>query len=189
MGLDMYVYRVHKPFLDDRKVYDRDDLEGVILGEEDIQDPMYRQLLPYCAKVQVVNHYYNREKLAEDYGLDEARIGGWSCDKDSSTVHIYGYKDGERKSFDVPDDLIDSKYIIDREETCYVCREDEVHYWRKAYDIQDWIYEHLPEKVENTGYYILSEQFLKDFNKKFPEDRLPVEAPNDDYALVYWEWY
>lgn len=189
MGLDMYVYSVHKPDLDTGKVYDRSDLKGTVIGEDEINEPMFRQLIPYCEKVRVVNHYYNMEKIGEDYDLTDARLGGWSCGDGTSITTICGYKDGVRKSVEIPDDLIESKYTIDREEICYVCEEEEVHYWRKAYDIQDWFHDHIKEPVENTGYYILSEKMLKAFNRKFPQDKLPVEAPDETSALVYWEWY
>lgn len=189
MGLNMYVYRVHKPILDEEKIYDRSELDGIVIGEKDIEEPRVRQLIPYCAKVRVVNHYYNLEKLGEDYGLAGARIGGWSCDKNGSSTTIYGYKGTRSESITVSDDLIERKYTIDREEICYVCDNDEVHYWRKAYDIQDWFHEKLPEPVENTGYYILPEELLAAFNQEFPEDKLPVEAPDGVYTLVYWEWY
>ena len=46
--------------------------------------------------------------------------------------------------------------------------------------------------VENTGYYLLSEEVLTKFNAEAYEngwDMLPVEAPTEDSALFYWEWY
>lgn len=189
MGLDMYVYRMHKPDIDDKKVYDRSDLEGVVINENEINHPMFRQLIPYSTKVRVVNHYYDLDKLGVDYGITDVRIGGWSFDGKDATMTIYGYSGTERKSFTISDDLIESKYTISKEEACYVCEYDEVHYWRKAYDIQDWLHDHIQEQVENTGYYILSEKLLKAFNRKFKEDKLPVEPPDEDSALVYWEWY
>lgn len=189
MGLDMYVYRVRKPSLDTGMVYDRNDLDGIVIHEADIDEPRVRQLIPYSAKVRVVNHYYNLGKIGEDYGLSEAHIGGWECGDDGSFTTIYGDKDGRSEFIKVSDELIESKYTIDKEETCYVCSEDEVRYWRKAYDVQDWFHENIPEPVENTGYYILTEELLKAFNKAFPEDKIPKIAPDGEQTLVYWEWY
>lgn len=190
MGLDMNVFRVHKPFLDANKVYDRSELSGIILDEADIKEPMFRQLAPYCTKVRVVNHYYDLEQIGKDRGLTDVRVGGWSCGDEGSVTYFSGRdKDGRSESVQLSYDLIKSKYTISKEETCYVCAEDEIRYWRKAYDIQDWFHEHIKEPVENTGYYILTEKMLKAFNKKFPEDKLPAEAPNDSYAFVYREWY
>jgi len=190
VGLDMNVFRIQKPAIDKGKVYDRDELDGIVLSSEDIVSPMYRQLAPYCVEVRVVNHYYDLKKIGEDYGLEDAHIGGWSCDSNgSSATSIYGKKNGASEHVTIPDELIESKYTIDREETCYVCDRDEVCYWRKAYDIQDWFHKNIPEPVENTGYYVLNEQQIAAFNKEFPEDNILVEAPSETSALVYWEWY
>ena len=189
MGLDMSVYRIHKPNLDKGKVHDMDDLDGIVLADKEISSPMFRQLFPYCQKVRILNHYYDLKKIGEDYGITDPHIGGWKCDDNGSSTYIYGSKNGNSEHFEISDDLIQSKYVIDREETCYVCVRDEVRYWRKAYDIQEWFHENIPEPVENTGYYILTEEMLEAFNKEFPEDELPVEAPSSNEALVYWEWY
>ena len=48
------------------------------------------------------------------------------------------------------------------------------------------------KNVENTGYYLLGEDVLRQFNAASIEkswDPLPVVAPDDDTALFYWEWY
>ena len=59
----------------------------------------------------------------------------------------------------------------------------------KEYDIQDWFHENLSVQVENTGYYILDEDTIDEFNKAFPDDAFDAEEPTDDSALFYWEWY
>lgn len=185
MGLDMYVYRVEKPELDTSKVFDVDKISGIVLSEEDINDPMYREILPYCDKVQAVRHYYDIEKLKAESGAESIHlssiIGG--------VLSFTGTKpDGQSVTISKSDAEIDESYTVDREETCYVCSYTEIRYWRKAYDIQDWFYDHIGH-VENTGYYILSKELLQDFNEKFEDEELPVEAPNEKYAYCYWEWY
>ena len=74
MGLDMYVYRVKKPGLDTSKVFDADEIHGIILSEEDIKDAMYRELLPYCDKVQAIRHYYDIEKLKAESGAKSLHL-------------------------------------------------------------------------------------------------------------------
>lgn len=107
MGLDMYVYRIHKPFLDESKVYDRDKLDGIVIKESEIDNPMVQQLTPYCTKVRAVVHYYNKAKIGEDYGLTNVYVGGWSCNKNGSFTTVRGnYKDGIGKSISIPDELI-----------------------------------------------------------------------------------
>lgn len=186
MGLDMNVYRVHKPLLDENEMYDGKDVKDIVLSEKDINEPALRQLLPYCKKVRIMNHYYDLEKIEKDYDVPNVRIGGWGSDETGSYTTFYG---DNVRSFKVYKALIESKYTIDREETCYVFARDEVRYWRKAYDVQEWFHDHIPEPVENTGYYILTEDILLAFNETFHDEELPVEAPDEWGALVYWEWY
>lgn len=76
------------------------------------------------------------------------------------------------------------------EKTAVFVRE-KVAYWRKNYHVQGFFYDAL-DCVENTGYYLLSEEVLTKFNAEAYEngwDMLPVEAPTEDSALFYWEWY
>ena len=186
MGLDMYVYRVHKPLLDENVVYDANEIKDPSIPEDDIDNPVVRQILPYCKKVRVINHYYDLEKISKDYGIEGARIGGWGSDETGG----YTVFDGKNiKSVKINEKLIESKYTINKEETCYVFVEEQIHYWRKAYDVQEWFHKNIPEPVENTGYYILTEDLLLAFNKAFPDEQLPVEAPDEGHAFVYWEWY
>lgn len=186
MGLDMNVFRVQKPLLDENKVYDRDDISGIIIRKDETDDPKYRQLIPYCKKIHVVNHYYDMDKITEDYGITNPHIGGWEYGPNGRFTIIYG-NSGRRVQ--INNDVIQSKYTIDRKELCYVCDREEIRYWRKAYEIQEWFHEHIPEPVENTGYYKLTQEMLLGFNKYFYEDQIPVEEDSDDYAFVYWEWY
>ena len=134
MGLDMYVYRVKKPGLDTSKVFDADEIHDIILSEEDIKDAMYRELLPYCDKVQAIRHYYDIEKLKAESGAKSLHlssiIGG--------VLSFTGTKpNGQSVTISKSDAEIDESYTVDREETCYVCSYTEVRYWRKAYDIQE----------------------------------------------------
>lgn len=189
MGLDMFVFRVTKQQLDSGTVYDRSDLSGVIIDESDMDAPAYRQILPYCAKVRVINHYYDMEKLAAEYGITNAYIGGYGFTQSEAKIILCGKKDGNPFNEIIPAKLIESRYVIDREETCFVCGSEEIRYWRKEYDVQDWFYDHISEQIENTGYYTLSEETILQFNKAFPDDALPVEPPDEESALVYYEWY
>ncbi len=192
MGLDMYVYRVHKPLIDESKLYDKDDLDkicNIVINESEITDPRVQQIIPYCTKVRAIAHYYNVEKIGRDYGLTNAIVGGWHYNNGESFVDIYECdEDNIEKSVAIPSGLIRSRYVNDREETFFVCENERIWYGRKDYEIQNWFHDNIPVPVENTGYYVLTEQILTAFNEAFP-DILPMEAPNENCALVYWEWY
>ena len=63
MGLDMQIFRVTKPHLDDTLVYTREDIDGIILDEDELKEPMYRQLAPYTQPAHVRSRYYDMEKI------------------------------------------------------------------------------------------------------------------------------
>lgn len=184
MGLDMEILRISKPHLDDTLVYDRETIEGIVLTEDELKEPMYRQLTPYAQPARVRNRYYDMEKIRKDFGLsDDTYISAANAQR----IAVTDRKTGSTVGISNMD--IDRKYTIVQVEKCYICASEEVRYWRKAYDIQDWFIDHIGEPVENTGFYILSEDLLSKFNRTFHEDKIDVEVPDEDSALFYWEWY
>ena len=59
MGLDMEIRRISKPHMDYSVVYNREDIHGIILTEDELKEPMYRQLAPYVQQLQVKIQYYD----------------------------------------------------------------------------------------------------------------------------------
>ena len=191
MGLDMYINRVEKIELED-KVYTSDEINEIssmicTLEEFERAGDSLAQLLPYASKVNIINKYYNLEKMAEDNGLAHAHIGLISGEK----IGING-KDssGETTLVYIPTEVVNEKYIIERAEESYVWSCEEVAYWRKHYPLQDYFYE-LIGNVENCGYYLLDEEMICDLKEKWLEEAedIPIEAPTDTSALFYHEWY
>lgn len=184
MGLDMYIYRVSKPNLDDTVIYNYVDLNGIVLDDGDLDKPMYRQLAPYAQQIQVRTQCYDMDKIRRDYELSN---DSYISMRSSYRIVITDRKSG--KMVDISSDVIERDYIVEKVEKRFVCNKEEVAYWRKAYDIQNWFYEHIEDGVENTGYYILPGELLLKFNKVFKEDRIEAESPDEESALFYWEWY
>lgn len=186
MGLDMSIYRCSRPIVDDTRIYDREELPGIILSEEDIGEDMYAQLAPYCEKVRMLNSYYDMEKIRKDYGFsDHAYISMLSSDG----IKVSDDCSSKSKEVNLSAKEIKEKYVLDKIEMCYYTSAEEVAYWRKNYDIQDWFHNNLSSTVENTGYYLLDRELLEDFNEEYPNDAVQVEEPNETSALFYWEWY
>lgn len=185
MGLDMNIYRCRRPVVDDTRIYDREELNGIILNEEDIKEEMYAQLIPYCVKVRILNSYYDMEKIRKDYGLsDQAHI----CMLSYEGIGISNHPN-KSKDIKISREEINEKYTLNKIEMCYFTETEEVAYWRKNYDIQGWFHDNISSNVENTGYYLLDEELLEDFNAAYPDDAVQVEAPDETSALFYWEWY
>ncbi len=184
MGLDMEIRRITKPNLDDSVIYNRQDISLILLDKDELEMPMHRQLAPYAQLIQVRSQYYDMEKIRKDYDLsDDSYISMMSAYRIAVTDR------GKKKTVEIDDFDIKTKYTVERVEPKYACQAEEVRYWRKAYDIQEWFHEHIEEDVENTGFYILSSAMLLEFNKAFPEDRIEAIEPDEEEALFYWEWY
>lgn len=184
MGLDMELRRVSKPHLDPYRIYRPSEIDGVVIPEEQIDLPMYRELRPYTQKIRTLNDYWEMEKLRSDYGLSDRSYicmvsdrGIRVCDPDNNNL------------VDVPQNDVDTKYTTYRTETGYACLTEEVRYWHKAYDVQEWFYQQFDDRiVENTGFYLLTREDLEQFNRCWRET-VDEDSPNDESAIYYWEWF
>lgn len=198
MGLDMFVYRVSKPHLNDALVYDYNDLDGIVIRASDIDDPTITEItskrdvtdrkltdvLPYTQLVKVRLEEYDMKRIRQDFGLPEQ---SYICMISNAKIVVKS-RDGSKK-VEIPMSTIEEKYIVDIVENCLVANCDEVMYWRKAYDVQAWFHGEIPTVVENVGHYILEEELLDAYNERYPDNKLPFEVPNKEYALFYHEWY
>lgn len=188
MGLDMYVYMAKKPVMSESKLYDYYDVDGLIIDEEEIDSEMYRQIKPYCSKIRILNHYMNLEHIARDNNLREVHMCGfWNGE--------YQFEDADsreafpKKYINVSPEEMKQKYTVDREGIAYVSCLEEVMYWRKEYRLQDWIHQMIHSNIENTGYYILEEEFIREYNKMNPGYQMPLISVTGESALFYHEWY
>jgi hypothetical protein len=189
MGLDMYVYRINKPKLEDR-VYTTDEIIGaglsyVLTKETEDEIQLITELLPYTITRDVICQFYDREKMIVDYNLpDDSYIGMYSPEG----IALYGTRNGEGVSQFISREDVKTKYTLTETRPCYIWNAEEVYYWRKAYDIQDWIYSELFYEVQNCGYYELDGELISRLNAEFDEE-VPVEDPTNEHALFYHEWY
>lgn len=72
MGLDQNIFRVSRTHYDPDKVYQRSEVSGgILIDEEDIQEPSVQQILPYCQKVCFIGEEYDYPAICRDYGLAE----------------------------------------------------------------------------------------------------------------------
>ena len=74
MGLDSYVFRVTKPEGLEDRVYSLDEIKALGLSAylAKYQDePIFRELKPYCVKVRIDAPYINLQSIREAYGFGE----------------------------------------------------------------------------------------------------------------------
>lgn len=190
MGLDQYIYRVSKPNLENR-MYTAEEialignLHRVSVVDFETKDCLFEELTPYVIKRDVECEFYDVEKMIADYNLPKNSYI-WRYSGGGITI---GGRDENGKKIDqeIFNNEIREKYTKTEIIPCYIWKAEEVQYWRKHYDLQDWIYDSIDE-VENTAYRILSADLIEDLNETFGED-IPTEEPTDKSALFYWEWY
>ena len=182
MGLDICVYKVQKPDPFENKVFDKEELlnQGYcLIPRPDDYEDLIQELRPYTQEVLVKTAYLNVEAVRRDYGLSEQAYACEWCG-DGRIGLLDPESEGGRHITLTPEEIAE-KYTV----------REEIAYWRKHYGVQSFFYDAL-ENVENTGYYLLGEDVLRQFNAASIEkswDPLPVVAPDDDTALFYWEWY
>lgn len=190
MGLDQYIYRVRKPQLEER-VYKSEEIDNmsnmhrVLLSDIEDDIELIEQLIPYTVIRNVEIQCVNREKLFANYNLPQ---NSYMCYMSSWETQYRGTDDnGNIVEATVSYREIEEKYTITKVLPCYIWESEEVQYWRKHYEIQDWIYDKL-DNVQNLGYYILDADVIRELNKEFDE-HLPKEDPDEESALFYHEWY
>ena len=190
MGLDQHIYRVRKPELEDRvytsfEIDSMGNMHRIFLMDIDEEQELIEQLMPYVVVRGVASQFVNKTQLLKDYNLPDNSYMSYM----SSVEITYTGTDenGNRVEKTISMQEVDEKYTTTEVLPCYIWEEEEVQYWRKHYDLQDWIYEHI-NGVQNTGYYMLDASMIRALNKEFGE-HLPKEDPDDESALFYWEWY
>lgn len=190
MGLDQYVYRVRKPKLEKRmykssELRNMEDAHWIFVDDISDQHDLIEQLLPYTVTRDVESQFIDGEQIFKDYGFPDDAYICFSC----STEVVWTFKDaiGNNVKLTMSRDEIEKKYTITKARPCYIWYGEEVEYWRKNYDLQDWIYDCLDD-VQNLGYYILDADIIRDINEVFNE-HLPKEDPDGESALFYHEWY
>ena len=191
MGLDSYVFRIKKAQGLEPRVYTRAELDRLNLDyffKGESYESLVQQLMPYSQEVQVKAPQIDFQKICKEHGLsDKAYICLRSGNGDIGFIDPM--KKEDRKLI-VSGADIQANFLVETTQPYYVHICERVAYWRKNYDVQDFFYENL-DHVENTGFYLLNDEVITDFNLKVGDSLggLPMEAPTEEQALFYHEWY
>jgi len=208
MGLDMYLYRINK--LNEHDVHLAEDLPyekltdekyhfcTQVLGEKDDEESednrLIAPILPWVTVVRKDIEYIDWKKLKEICKIPkDARIGGSHYGPGDYRCYKF-YKD--EVAYDaVWSSLTDEqkKYatVVENHRVA-VWREEEIAYWRKAYELQAALHDACDTAILNCGYYPLNDAMRKVLLTKDPdEDTLPEIAleSTKDSVVVYHEWY
>ena len=197
MGLDMYVYQIEK-----LKEEEISPLVGIPMGnisneyhyidkETVDEDPeMYSDLIPFVSEIPVIAMAFNHKACFADNNIEE---GDSVCGSFYNNSRV-GWSFASGAKIDISREEYE-KYLFEVETLVYVFKSKEVAYWRKFYDLDEfleaariisrtkrYVEEHgCPPgenevkywKTENCGYYMLSpeeKQSLDAYLSNFEED-------------------
>ena len=179
MGLDQYIFRISKPQLEDR-LYKNDELSGFCKAaaqDFETNECLYKQLKPYVVKRDIECQLYDTEKMIADYNLPK-----------DSYISMYSTNGIRIGGQDISHEEVDRKYNKTEVVSHYIWIEKEEAYWRKNYELADWMSKNIKGGTENCGYYRLNKTLIKRLNSKFKAN-VPAESATEECALFYWEWY
>lgn len=190
MGLDAYIYRISKVELENR-IFTSMEIGSLGLsyawGEDfETNTNLYGQLKPYAIKINTERQYYKTKEMISDYNLP---INSYICFQSFDKLTLCGTDDnGDTVRQDISQKELTDKYIGTEIVPYYVWKEEEEAYWRKNWDLVDWLEHTLKKPIENCGYYRLSKTLIHRINSKF--DRYASEEnATKDSAMFYWMWY
>ena len=190
MGLDSYVFRVFKPEELEDRVYSLEEIKALGLSAylaEYQDEPIFLELKPYCVRARIESPYINMQSIRATYGFGENADVVALCSDGAITVSER-CPDGSYHRQEISGEEMREKHLENRVEEHNVFRKEQVAYWRKDYEVEDFFMENHEDGIENTGFYILDLETIMEFNYYFPR-MLPEEEPSEDSALFYWEWY
>lgn len=209
MGLDMHLYAISRITAEEAEKYNGkpiDDIydDGISVINVDKSDKedmeMIRGIMPYLTKVTAVGSFLNVDKVRTENSIpDDAYISGESFSSEY-TEYMFRNDKGFHKSVQIENSKLYSDYALHPMIEVYLFHKREIHYWRKYYELQSYIYDMLEEEngvyVMNCGYYPLTDGQIEEINEYLKDhpygngrvDEIP-ERNTEDEAIVYWEWY
>ena len=196
MGLDMYVFCLHKP--------DKTSEELSRLTEDELRDagyavvlessipPNFESVREMTVEVQTVAEFIDFQKLERDFLIPEdATLTMQKRGYPEITFEfVYEDEEGESYSAKVTEAEL-RKYKYHETITAYCFIRELIAYWRKEYGLSGAISRACDKPVENVGYYPMNEGMLKAVADHDPEAYQDIEPyiGDENGVIVYLEWY
>lgn len=205
MGLDMYAYRCRKATEAEVKNLIETGRTGngvFFIKKKDFEEDyeMYKDLESLFTEVSYIDQSdLDMKKIMEAYNIPEnATIGMIGYKKDSIDLAFnWKYKNGRygRREISIPRSQLD-KYGMTEPYDGYMWIGEEVGYWRKAYDLQDEIYDAYDGGIVNCGFHWCNEDMIRamldydergDDEEKWGHTDGSFDEGSED--IYYHEWY
>lgn len=153
MGLDMYLYRASKTNNFDEAQFQMP--AEYADGKDGKYAALVKQIRPFLTKVKHKTALYDTEKIAADYGMSEPVHVSIICGDGRVT-----FMDAKGRQAEIKGKDIDEKYTRYEVLTYYICKLEEIAYWRKHWDLEEAIEAACSVKVENCGYYHMTRKMM-----------------------------
>jgi protein tyrosine phosphatase len=207
MGLDMYIYKINKlseyEKQEAERLRDPDQCMCTIMDKSDVdaEPNMYEDIIPYITEVDMKCMVFDRDTFNKDFGIpdDALRVG----EAYGPTKVAFSYDNGQ--SVSVPMEEFEM-YWKPSQKPAYLFKKKEMAYWRKAYELDDFIQaeiteiknkERRPDEepfcFENCGIYYLDVCLREKIQDFLEEHGLPYADSdfwmNEDMDLFYVAWW
>lgn len=192
MGLDMFLYGVKRVKEEDvPSVVTEEWIENTGLRNADIDRINAKDLLPYSVVRTVLAKVTDYDKIKRAYGIPENAIhGGWCCSSSKGFVLFFYDEEHNQAVVSTTKKELDEKFTKTVEKKAIVFSIEELAYWRKNYDLQDFFYENL-ESPGNVTFSELSQETLgklKSWLSRRNLDKQKIFSKGYD-AKMYYEWW
>lgn len=196
MGLDMFLYKASKPTdLKKDKVYTEWDYDGelsdcVLIDKDQLGRRKYKDLAPIVYKIKFRQGIILTGKLAEEHGYVWGDMVFQSYYELGFKLYNKNKDDTDSKRVTLTIDEVKKKYYEERVCEKFAVRCEELMYWRKEYDLQDFFYDTL-KYVENCGYHKVEQDILEAIAESPHVFQFELDCSDikDDKIIVYHEWY
>lgn len=205
MGLDMYLYRITRiSTTEQRKLRGKTEKEIYDSGYSLFYRPrnkdderLIKYIKPYLRGIKISQEYFDMEKIRQDFKIPKTYLQCGSSYAGNGDVSLTftsrDCQDSKKASFNTNKN---PEYILTKLTNCYVCKEREIGYWRKNYDLQEELYREASYggvEIENCGYYPLNDGMTRAIlrDKWEYSDKVQREDLWDDNNSIvcYHEWY
>ena len=213
MGLDQWLYQIQRLTKEEAialegKHYNEISEDDSLLlfraneSEEGDFDEI-KSIFGYLTKVKLISSLVHIEDLYKDKGVPEGYsvIGSSYRNGNTHVSFVKHPEDGSEYEYsklpiveiDVTDEEY-NKYSYEEVEDYYVCKKEEIYYWRKNYELQYKLYESAEEngdQILNCGWHKCNEEMIMDIQDAISQEdnmRLVLNLPESE-AYVYHEWY
>jgi hypothetical protein len=236
MGLDMYMFRVRKltdeeaAVIVGKRTNEISKFYSFICKDDFDSDPEpLADLLPYITQITAVDNAFDYNQCFIDHGIncryideDHDMVSPEILEKFDRVVGSWCGPEGAGWSFasgariEINKEEYDA-YLYDRVVELYVWKSEDVGYWRKFYELDDFLQQirvqerskkYVEEKccypdhdivkswlTENCGYYLLSAEEKGKIKTFLKENEAPYSADledgclDDDAAIMYHAWW